>query len=202
MFPASLIRFVDERVGVLRVGAGNATIDPMDSCYRAAVTAALATALVGCAGTKDADKEGSGPGLEARLVSPTSSAAGVVRLFDSRDGVSLQMQLVNVPMGTYRVALHEKGNCRSPNLFSAGPAWAPPESGRTAAQLLPPVIISTDGDAPPYVAFIPGVRTDGPRSLRGRVVVVYFGAQITDAFPGQPNNRMACGVFETVRGLF
>jgi Cu/Zn superoxide dismutase len=177
----------------------------MDSFYRVATTAALAAALVGCAGTKEAGKsiEVSSAGLEARLIPTGSSAAGAVRLFDSRDGVSFQMQLVNVPMGTYRVALHEKGNCGSPNLFSAGPAWAPPESGRPAAELLPPFNISTDGDAPPYVAFIRGVRTEGPGpSLRGRLVVVYFGAQITDAFPGQPNNRIACGVFQPVKPLF
>jgi len=176
----------------------------MNSFCRIAAAAALAAALAGCSGTKDAGKgvDIAGPGLEARLSGTGSSAFGVARLFDSRDGVSFQLQLVNVPTGTYRVALHEKGNCRSPNLFSAGPAWAPPESGRTGAELLPPFIVNSDSYAQSYVAFIPGVRTEGPRSLRGRLVVVYFGAEITDAFPGQPNNRMACGVFESLKPLF
>jgi Cu-Zn family superoxide dismutase len=164
----------------------------------------LAATLLGCAGSRNAAKgvEGGGPGLEARLIPSRSSASGVVRLIDSRDGVSVQVQLVNVPMGTYRIALHEKGNCRSPNLFSAGPAWAPPGSGRAAADLLPQFTINTDGDLPTYVAFIPGVRTEGAGSLNGRLVVVYFGQEITDAFPGQPNNRIACGVFVPVKPLF
>jgi Cu/Zn superoxide dismutase len=165
-----------------------------------AMAAALAVVLAGCAGSKDASKgvEGMGPGLEARLIPTGSSASGVVRLFDTRNGVQLQLQLVNVPNGTYRVALHEKGNCRSPNLFSAGPAWAPPESGRRPAELLPPFLVNTNGDMSTYVAFIPGARTEGPGSLRGRLVIVYFGEEITDAFPGQPNNRIACGTFGTV----
>lgn len=159
-------------------------------------------ALGACAGKKEAPRgiEPAGAGLEARLRGTGSTATGVVRVFDSRDGVSFQMELGDVPTGTYRVALHEKGNCRSPNLFSAGPAWAPPESGRTAAELLPPIFVNNYASS--YVAYIPGARTEGPRSLRGRLVVVYFGAEITDAFPGQPNNRMACGVFETLKPLF
>jgi Cu/Zn superoxide dismutase len=165
------------------------------------VSVVLAAVLAGCSGTKGGKIEAAGSGLEARLLSRNSAASGVVRLFDSRDGVSFQMSIVNLPPGTYRVALHEKGNCRSPNLFSAGPAWAPPGSGKNGAELLPPFLTSAAGDMPSYVAHIAGARTEGPASLQGRLVVVYFGEQITDAFPGQPNNRVACGTFVPVEPL-
>jgi Cu-Zn family superoxide dismutase len=174
----------------------------MKSFNRAVAVAMLAAGLAGCTMSRDGKSiEAAGTGLEARLASNKSAASGVVRLFDSRDGVSFQMSLFNLPPGTYRVALHEKGNCRSPNLFSAGPAWAPPGSGKTGADLLPQFVLNTEGDMPSYVAFIPGARTEGPTSLRGRLVVVYFGESITDAFPGQPNNRLACGTFESVSPL-
>ena len=140
--------------------------------------------------------------LEARLRGTGSTASGVVRLFESRGGVSFQMSVFGLPQGTYRVALHEKGNCRSPNLFSAGPAWAPPGSGKTGVELLPVFQTDTEGDVSSYVAFIPGITIEGPPSLRGRLVVVYFGAKVTDAFPGQPNNRVACGTFDSVKPLF
>ena len=111
------------------------------------LAAACRACLLGCAGSKDAAKgvEGTAAPASRRASSrPVRRPPGVVRLFDTRNGVQFQLQLVNVPTGTYRVALHEKGNCRSPNLFSAGPAWAPPESGRRPAELLPPFIVNTE----------------------------------------------------------
>jgi len=53
-----------------------------------------------------------------------------------------------------------------------------------------------------YVAFVSGVRTEGPQSLRGRSVVLHYGEKVSDAFPGQPNNRLACGVLEPTEPLF
>jgi Cu/Zn superoxide dismutase len=123
-------------------------------------------------------------------------------MFDARDGVVMQLSLYNMPVGTYRVALHERGNCTSPNLFSAGPAWAPPGAGKAPADLLPEFVTDTEGDLPTYTAYIRGARVEGPLSLRGRSVVIHFGRKIDDAFPGQPNNRIACGVLEPIASTF
>ena len=45
--------------------------------------------------------------------------------------------VTNLLPGTYRIAIHERGNCSSPNGFSAGPAVGAardaPVSRRTAA---------------------------------------------------------------------
>jgi Cu/Zn superoxide dismutase len=175
----------------------------MDSFYRVVLAMVAAATVASCTMTKDGKEVlAAGDGLEARLVPKGSTALGAARIFDTRDGVSFQMQLINVPTGTYRVALHEKGNCSSPNLFSAGPAWAPPGSGKSGADLFPPFNVNTDGDKPSYVTTIRGAHTEGPQSLRGRLVVVYYGNEITDAFPGQPNNRIACGVLQSVKPLF
>lgn len=173
---------------------------------RRACAAALVAlvALAGCASIKEEGNAifGRGPGLETALRGTGSAGTGTVRIVDFRDGVSFQMTLYNVLPGTYRVALHERGNCSSPNLFSAGPAWAPAESGKTPGDLLPQFSVDTEQDIKQYVAFIKGARVDGPMSLRGRSVVVHHGRTIDDALPGLPNNRMACGVLKSIEGPF
>jgi len=135
-------------------------------------------------------------GLGAQLRSPSSAATGVVRIYDYRDGVQVQLSINNLLPGAYRIAIHENGNCRSPNLFSAGPAWAPPGATKPAGDLLPAFTANNEGNENSYVAFIKGVATDGPQSLRGKSVVIHYGNLVGEAFPGQPNNRMACGVLE------
>ena len=168
-----------------------------------ATLAALAVTLV--AGCSSSMKQEMGtifpesPGLVARMRSPSSAATGTARAVDYRDGVTLQLAITNLIPGQYRVSLHENGNCSSVNLFSAGPPWAPP--GQSPDDLLPGFLANNDGSQNGYVAFIKGVHTEGPGSLRGRSVVVHWGSRIGEAFPGQPNNRVACGVLESAQQL-
>jgi Cu/Zn superoxide dismutase len=164
---------------------------------RAACLIALAS-LASCASTKqesDALRTRVG-GLVANLRSPGSAATGSVRVYDYRDGVQVQLAVNNLYPGQYRIAFHETGNCRSPNLFSAGAPWAPPGSAKPAGDLMPGFFANMEGGQYSYVAFVPGVYTDREPSLRGRSVVIHWGTSVSEAFPGQPNNRMACGVFE------
>lgn len=172
---------------------------------RAAGAAAVVLLAAGCSSSTK-QEIGSmfpdSPGLVARLRSPSSAATGSVRIVDYRDGVTVQMAVSNLIPGQYRIALHENGNCSSSNLFSAGPAWAPPESGKSPDDLLPGFLANEEGAQNGYVAFIKGVHTDGPgSSLRGRSVVIHWGSRVGEAFPGQPNNRVACGVFGTAQQL-
>ncbi len=144
----------------------------------------------------------SGPGLVAKLRGTGSSATGTVRLYNFRDGVSVQLAIYSILPGTYRIALHERGNCSSPNLFSAGPAWAPPGSGKTPEDLLPPFSANTEQYMDSYVAYISGARTDGPLSLLGKSVVIHFGSKVDEAIVGRRNNRMACGVLGEIESPF
>ncbi len=66
-----------------------------------------------------------------------------------------------------------------------------------AGDLLPPFVTNSEGTEASFVAFIAGVRVDGPTSIRGRSVVLHWGSSVDDAFPGQPNNRLSCGVLES-----
>ncbi|MCC7326636.1 MAG: superoxide dismutase family protein [Burkholderiales bacterium] len=173
----------------------------MDSWLRPVAAMAFFGVLAGCASFKQETDEilGRGAGLMATLKGTGSAATGTVRVSDYRDGVSLQMTLYNVLPGTYRIALHERGNCTSPNLFSAGPAWAPPDSGKAPGDLLPEFSVDTGGDMKGYVASFKGGRVSGPQSLAGRSVVIHHGYTLSEALPGLPNNRMACGVLQPVQ---
>lgn len=175
----------------------------------AMLAAMLATLFAGCGSSSglqglqglNAYEEHEG-GLVARLHGRSSAVTGTVRVFDYRDGVQVQLAVSNLIPGDYRLALHERGNCSSPNLFSAGSAWAPPVWTRPAADLLPGFTASMEGDVSGYVVHIKGVSTSGPNSIKGRSFVIHSGRLVGEAFPGQPNNRIACGVLVEGRALF
>jgi len=176
----------------------------MDTFARIVAALAVAALVTGCASKKEAAYEPS-IGLEARMTGAGSAASGYFRVYDSRDGagVNVQLSLLNALPGTYLITLHEKGNCRSANLFSAGPAWAPAATGRTPDKLLTPYSTDSEGDIHNYGAYIPGAHVDGgPQSLVGKVVVVQYGYGVSNAEPGLPNRRMACGVLEYAKPIF
>jgi Cu/Zn superoxide dismutase len=134
-----------------------------------------------------------GAGLVAQLRSPSSAATGTVHIYEFRDGIQVQLTINNLYPGEYQIAFHERGNCSSPNLFSAGAPWAPPGWTKPPAQLLPAFLANNEGNQNGYVAFVRDVKLE---ALIGRSIVVHWGRSVSEAFPGQPNNRMACGVIE------
>lgn len=132
------------------------------------------------------------PGLVANLRGIGSAVSGKVRVIDKGDGVTLLVSGTNLPPNQYRVSFNRDGNCSSPNGYAAGPPWAPP--GLDPYNLIP-LFWNNDGNAEGE-AFIRGVHTTGENGVAGRSVIIYWGPTITDAEPGVPNNRAACGVFE------
>lgn len=182
------------------------TLQP--SLPRRLVPAVLALLVAGCGSVGSGGLSGLqnynelDGGLVARLASRSSAITGTVRVFDYRDGVQVQLAATNLIPGSYRLALHERGNCTSPNMFSAGPAWAPPGFTEPAGKLLPSFFVGEEGTVVGYVVYIKGVSTSGPTSIRGRSFVLHSGELVGEAFPGQPNNRMACGVIVEGKALF
>ncbi len=175
----------------------------MDTFARIVAVLAVAVLATGCASKKEAAYEPS-IGLEARMTGVGSAAKGYFRVYDSRDGagVNVQLTLLNALPGTYLITLHEKGNCRSANLFSAGPAWAPAATGRAPDKLMTPYSTDTEGDIHNYGTYIPGAHVDGgPESLVGKVVIIQYGYGVSNAEPGLPNKRMACGVLEYAKPI-
>lgn len=158
---------------------------------------AVTCLLLAACGAMDAlstSAKGSGAGVQA-VLRPTGQGVGQadVRFVDRGNGVLVTVFFTNLPPGTYRIAIHQNPNCRSPNLFSAGPAWAPPDSPRSAEDLIPVIHTDSEGDAT-LEAQIPGVHTTGPDSLQGRSVVLHAGLHVGAAVPNVPNNRVMCGV--------
>ena len=137
-------------------------------------------------------------GLVAELRGLGSATRGRVRVIDRGDGITILVSGSNLPPNEYRVSFNRNGNCSSANGFSAGPPWAPP--GMNPYELIP--LFWNPGGNAEGQAFIRGVHTTGENGVAGRSVVIYWGSKVTDAEPGVPNSRAACGVFEPVRPLF
>ncbi len=160
-------------------------------------TAVIASlALAGCS-TMDAmstSAKGSGKGVQAVMKRPgaaSDTGAADVRFADRGDGVLMTVSVTNLLPGVYRLAIHETPNCTSPNLFSAGPVWAPP--GVPVEQVAPVFYTNSEGDGMLAVE-IHGVHTTGPDGLQGHSVVLHQGNRLQDAVPGVPNDRVLCGV--------
>ena len=143
------------------------------------------------------------PGVEAPLAPTGGSAAqGTAKFVDRGDGTLTALVVINNVMpGTYRVAIHERGNCSSPNGFAAGKPWAPPGSTVAAAELLPTISIGPNGNGQ-LSTRLRGVALRGPDSLEGRAILVHQGATVdADIVPERPNRVVMCGVIGSVRSI-
>lgn len=134
-------------------------------------------------------------GMTASLRSLQSGVSGKVRVINRGDGATVLVSMINLPPGQYRVALHDRPNCSSPNGFSAGPAWGPAASGKDPRELMPIFNTNQDGTAEASV-HVRGLRATGADGVDGHSVVIYSGIRVTDAIPDVPNNRVACGIFQ------
>jgi Cu/Zn superoxide dismutase len=129
-----------------------------------------------------------------------SAVTGKIRVVDRGDNATILVSMINVPVGAYRIVLHETPNCASPNAFSAGAAWAPPASGKRPLDLVPTQY--TNSEAMVEVELrIAGLRSNGANGVAGHSVVVYAGSNVTEIRPDVPNAAMACGVFAPVQRL-
>lgn len=176
--------------------------------FNAIVALCVALVVAGCSGVRIGmahdedepvnDKTDYG---QVAVLRPIGGSAvfGKIRVIDRGDGASVLMSLMNVPPGDYRVAFTERPNCTSPNGFSAGAPWAPP--GKDAYSLIPVLSANADANHVETSVRVPAVHTKGANGVEGRSVVVFAGRKVTDAQPGVPNERMACGVFETGHGI-
>jgi Cu/Zn superoxide dismutase len=171
---------------------------------RIATAAVVATSVAACAsvhfGTRDTEADADANakttdyGQVASLRAIGGSAVfGKIRVINRGNGASILVSMMNVPPGAYRIAIHETPNCSSPNGFSAGPPWAP--TGEDPRKFIPVQHVNTEDRVEESIR-VPVLRAAGPNGVAGHSVVVYAGLHVTDARPGVPNERMACGVFE------
>lgn len=164
-----------------------------------ALVMALAGVLVSCATTDDDRGAQPRTGVGARLRPIADSAmTGGVTFGQAADGVSIAVNLGGGTPGQWRVAIHANGICTSPNGFAAGPPLLLPGTSSPAA-----VSVTTNSDGVGATsARLPGLRLEGPEGILGKSVVVHAGAVGSlEAVPGVANNRVACGVIETMRAV-
>jgi Cu-Zn family superoxide dismutase len=169
--------------------------------------ALIATLVAACQTSGDALPEPTGaralPGVEAPLAPSGGSAAqGSAKFVDRGEGAIVALVVINnVTPGIYRVAIHERGNCTSPNAFSAGRPWAPPGSAVAAGDLLPEIAIGPNGNAQ-MTTRLRGLALRGPNGLEGRSVLVHQGATVdADIVPDRPNRVVLCGAIGAVRSF-
>lgn len=177
--------------------------------HRGLALALLASALAGCGGAGSSKLEfpeagmrerARTPGVEAVLAPLNGSAAqGNAKFVDRGGSLTVVASINNLVPGTYRIAIHERGNCSSPNGFSAGKPWAPPGFPRPPGELLPEIAIGGNGNGV-MTATLSGVTLPAPDGIEGRSVVVHVGARVDDdVVPGVPNRLVLCGVLGPVR---
>lgn len=170
--------------------------------------ALAAWALAGCGSATgplempDTGKRERAPGIEAVLTPVNGSAAqGTAKFVDRGGSLTFVAAINNLLPGTYRIAVHERGNCSSPNGFSAGKPWVPPGFPRPAGELFPEVAIGGNGNGV-MTATLRGITLPAPGGLEGRSVVVHAGSQIDDdVVPDVPNRIVLCGVLGPVRSF-
>jgi len=93
---------------------------------------------------------------------------------------------------------HSRSLSRNHNIASTSAGRrsnAPPGAGRSGKDLVSPMFNGNDGSSETSV-FVRGVHTTGPDGVDKRSIIIYTGSDVTDAQPGKPNNRIACGTFE------
>jgi Cu/Zn superoxide dismutase len=180
-----------------------------DACKRGLALAAIAcigTAVVACSTFRGGgpssgaeDSKDANMGQQATLRSIGGSAIfGKVRVIDRADGATVLVSALNFPFGPYRIAFHERGNCTSPNGFSAGAPWAPAATGKRPQDLVPVQYANSENRVEAELR-IPKLHAQGPDGVAGRSVVLYSGTEVPDIKPDVPNAAMACGVFEAAR---
>jgi len=144
-------------------------------------------------------------GLAAPLFSKGgSSAQGKITIYQKDDRWLLSVSIFGLPPGaSYRVAFFDNGNCSSPNAFSAGKLWLPPDTpeGTRPDKWIPPFYAGTNGSLDAAVR-LPNPGQHSEEVFRKRSVLVFAGDAVQELKPGVPNEVAACGVFDTIQALF
>ena len=130
-----------------------------------------------------------------------SAVSGKIRVVDRGDVASVLVSVTNFQTNAYRLVFHERGNCTSPNGFSAGAPWAPASSGKRGEDLVDVQYANSESRAESEIR-VRGLHAMGPDGVAGRSVVLYAGRVVTIPRPDVPNAAIACGVFETARSIF
>jgi Copper/zinc superoxide dismutase (SODC). len=139
--------------------------------------------------------------LRADLLSKGGSAVhGFVSVAARKDRWVVSANITGATFGDYRVAFFDNGNCSSPNAFSAGKLWAPPETPSDPAIWVPLLTADTVGNMQ-TIARLPNPQRLDVSVFKKRSVLIFSGRNVSELKPGVRNEVVACGVFDTPSSL-
>ncbi|MDR0770811.1 MAG: hypothetical protein LBE75_06385 [Burkholderiales bacterium] len=173
--------------------------------------AAMVLVLSACGGSTLSGASGDPPGdnkplrgLAAPLFSKGgSSAQGKITIYQKDDRWQLSVTIFSLsPGASYRLAFFDNGNCSSPNAFSAGKLWSPPDmpEGIRPDKWIPLLHADTLGNLD-AVTRLPNPGRHNEEVFRKRSVLVFVGDTVRELAPGVSNEVAACGVFDTIQTL-
>lgn len=144
-------------------------------------------------------------GLEAPLFPKGgSSAQGKITIYQKDDRWQLSVTVFGLsPGASLRVAFFDHGNCSSPNAFSAGKLWLPPDAPEgTQPDKWITLFHTTANGSLDAVTRLPNPGRHSEEAFRSRSVLVFAGDTVQELKPGVPNGVVACGVFDTIQTFF
>ncbi|MDR2172639.1 MAG: hypothetical protein LBE32_00265 [Burkholderiales bacterium] len=178
----------------------------------AVLTLIVASALIlsACSSNNPASASAEKPkepirGLEAPLFPKGgASAQGKITIYQKDDRWQLSVTVFGLPPGkSLRVAFFDHGNCSSPNAFSAGALWLPPDTPEgTRPDKWIPLFHTTANGSLDAVTRLPNPGRHTEEAFRSRSVLVFAGDTVQELKPGVPNGVVACGVFDTIQTFF
>ena len=168
---------------------------------KAAVFAAGGLLLMGAIASEGADA----PTAKVELRNGQGASVGTATLTEGHNGVTIALQLSNLPPGTHGFHIHAVGKCDPPGFTTAGGHFNPEarkHGGKTAegphAGDLPNLTVGPDGGFKGKVLAPRVTLSAGTHSLfapNGTALVIHADAddEMTDP-TGNSGGRIACGV--------
>jgi Cu-Zn family superoxide dismutase len=145
------------------------------------------------------------PTAKADLTDSKGAKVGTAKLKDTPNGVSLALEVSNLPPGVHGFHIHAVGKCEQPDFKSAGGhfnpeskkhGWDNPE-GHHAGDLQN-LTVDAQGKAKVKVVVTGVTLGDGPNSLfqpQGTALVIHANPDDNKTDPaGNAGPRIACGV--------
>jgi Cu-Zn family superoxide dismutase len=144
------------------------------------------------------------------LVAADGKAVGSATFVDTRQGVRVDVKVVDVPPGEHGIHIHAAGRCESPGFTTAGGHFNPggkkhgleTREGPHAGDL-PNLTVRPDGKGElthynPHVTLTPA-SSNGLLFGAGTALVIHAGADDNTSDPaGNSGDRIACGVIKQV----
>ena len=170
------------------------------------LAAMIAVAPMVLAGCSDKTAATGAPPVAGRVATATLATAagktvGKVTIREVEGGLSVSVDVRDLPPGMHGAHLHTVGKCEGPDFASAGGHWNPTNMKHGSMNPqgphegdMPNLMVGADGRGT-LTAKLAGASFDGLMDADGAAMVVHAGADDLMTDPsGNSGGRLACGV--------